>query len=307
MIHAYPKVFTIGQDYIKDIFKEEVEISEKIDGSQFVFGKINNELVVRSKGKEMTLDNPEKLFKIAVDYVVSIEHLIANDTVYYTEYLRTPHHNTLSYERVPKNNLILFGASDISGKFSTYDMLVSMSAKLGIECVPILFYGKITDPSEIYGYIEKESILGGTKVEGIVAKNYYRPFLLGGQPIPLMAGKFVSEKFKEIHQASWKEKSSKNKFELFKATFRAEARWLKAIQHLRDRGELINSPKDIGSLLREISSDINDEEKENIKEFLWKEFGEEILRHSQRGFPEFYKKYLLERSFSRKEDETFKS
>lgn len=34
MIKAFPKIFSIGTDYIKDIFKEEVEITEKIDDSR---------------------------------------------------------------------------------------------------------------------------------------------------------------------------------------------------------------------------------------------------------------------------------
>jgi len=49
MISAFPKIFTLGTDYISDIFKEEVEITEKIDGSQISFGKIEGELYMRSK------------------------------------------------------------------------------------------------------------------------------------------------------------------------------------------------------------------------------------------------------------------
>ena len=49
-ISAYPKIFAIGTDYICDIFKDVVEITEKIDGSQFVFGKVSGELHIRSKG-----------------------------------------------------------------------------------------------------------------------------------------------------------------------------------------------------------------------------------------------------------------
>jgi hypothetical protein len=52
MIKAFPKIFAIGQDYIKDIFDGEVEVTEKIDGSQFVFGKLAGELYFRSKGKQ---------------------------------------------------------------------------------------------------------------------------------------------------------------------------------------------------------------------------------------------------------------
>lgn len=53
MIKAFPKIFAIGTDYIKDIFSETVEVSEKIDGSQFGFGKINGDVFMRSKGAQL--------------------------------------------------------------------------------------------------------------------------------------------------------------------------------------------------------------------------------------------------------------
>jgi nitrous oxidase accessory protein len=53
-----------------------------------------------------------------------------------------------------------------------------------------------------------------------------------------------------------------------------------------------------GILLKEIMKDIESEEKETIKNFLWGEFGKELLRHSIRGFPEYYKEKLLSRSFN---------
>ena len=49
-ISAFPKIFAIGTDYIKDLFNGPVEITEKIDGSMFVFGKVDGELFMRSKG-----------------------------------------------------------------------------------------------------------------------------------------------------------------------------------------------------------------------------------------------------------------
>lgn len=78
---------------------------------------------------------------------------------------------------------------------------------------------------------------------------------------------------------------------------RTEARWMKGIQHLTEKGELEYSPRDIGNLIREIKADIEEEEKENIKEFLWREFGQEFLRRSTSGLPEFYKEWLAKRSF----------
>jgi ribosomal protein L20A (L18A) len=156
-----------------------------------------------------------------------------------------------------------------------------------------MFHGKF-DLSKVDELLKTKSYLGEADIEGFVVKNYHRPFLLGGQPISLMAGKYVSEGFKEKHKADWgKEHSTKGKWEVFKDSYRTEARWHKAIQHLKERGLLEFAPRDIGALIKEIQNDIAEEEKEDIKEFLWKEFGQEVIRVSAAGFPEFYKRYLL--------------
>ena len=298
MIKAFPKIFTLGQDYIKDIFKEEVEITEKIDGSQLDFGKIDNELYVRSKGKEIYIENVDKMFEEGVNYIVSIADKIPNNTIYYCEYLRVKRHNVLSYNRIPKNHIILFGVSDITGTrfISKYNELKEFGDKIDIETVPLLYKGKIESIEEIEKLLDTESVLGGCKIEGIVVKNYNRKFLLGGQPIPLMMGKYVREDYKEVHRKNWKgEYTSKGKWDKFKEGYRTESRWRKAIQHLREKGELENSPRDIGKLLKEIQRDIIEEEKEDIKEFMWSVFGKEVLRYAIKGFPEWYKKELLKR------------
>lgn len=302
MIKAFPKIFAIGTDYIKDIFKDEVEITEKIDGSQFCFGKIDNEIYARSKGTQLFFDNPDKMFATAIDFVQSIRDKIPNNTIYYCEYLKTPKHNILKYDRVPRNNLILFGVSDKTGTSfkKNYKDLVKLANDLEIEVVPLIYKGKIKSSDELLKMLETNSILGGTMIEGVVVKNYNRQFLLGGQAIPLMMGKYVSEKFKEVHRERWgKEYTSKGRWQEFKESFKTEARWEKAIQHLRDKGELENSPRDIGKLIAEIQKDIEQEEKENIKNFLWKEFGKEVLRYSTGGFPEWYKERLLKKSFEK--------
>ena len=301
MIKAFPKIFGIGTDYIRDIFEGTVEITEKIDGSQFCFGRLDGEFYMRSKGKQIFPEAPEKMFLEAINYVMSMSHEIDNDCVYYAEYLKTPKHNVLNYERIPQNHLILFGMS-YQGKFEgNHVLLMKEAMRLGIECVPLIHSGEITNIEDIYNLIERRSVLGAVKVEGIVVKNYAKPFLLGGQPIPIMMGKYVSEKYKEVHRKNWKgENTSVGKWQLFVESFRTEARWEKSVQHLRDNGELENSPRDIGKLLKEIPNDIIAEEKENIKEWLWKHFGRDILRRAGAGFPEWYKKKLLERSFENK-------
>lgn len=310
MIRAFPKIFTIGQNYITDIFKEEVEITEKIDGSQLSFGKIDGGLFIRSKGTQIFPETPQEMFKKGINYILEIQDKIKDNTIYYCEYLNNPSHNIIGYDRVPKNYLILFGVSEQTGtKFiSKHKELKKYAKKLEIEVVPELFSGKIKNQEELLKLLDTDSVLGKSKIEGLVVKNYFRSFLLGGQPIPIMMGKYVNEKFKETHREKWgKEFTSKGKWETFKESFRTEARWQKAIQHFKEKGELENSPRDIGKLLKEIQIDIEAEEKEDIKNFLWKEFGQEVLRYSTKGFPEFYKKELLKRAFvSKKMNKTKK-
>lgn len=300
MISAYPKIFSIGQRYIQNIFEDEIELSEKIDGSQFSAVKINNELIVRSKGKIQPTDFPDKLFKEGIEYLQSIKDKIPSDTQFYMEYLKKPKHNVLCYERIPKNHFALFGIKFLNeDKFESRSEMLEVYAKeLDIESVPILFQGKINNFEELKGLLNKESFLGKTKIEGIVVKNYKKDLMLGGHLIPIMCGKYVSEEFKEIHASTWKkENTGKGKWETFKEKYQTEARWLKSVFYLRDNGELDNSPKDIGKLMKQINIDITEECKEEICEFLWKEFGREVLSQATRGVAEWYKEYCAKNSF----------
>jgi hypothetical protein len=286
---SFPKLFALGTKYVQSIFDEEVEITEKIDGSQFIFGNIDGKLFMSSKNKELYAENSEKMFKKAIEFVSSTN--LPNNVMLYAEYLQKEKHNTLCYDRVPRNNLCLFGACDLSENFVSYDELKSLADYIEIDVAPLVFKGK-SSPKEIEALLERESYLGGPNIEGVVVKNY-KSWMFADTPFPLMGGKYVSEKFKEVHQKAWKDKSNKGKWELFKEGYRTEARWEKALQHLKEKGELGGEPKDIGKLCKEVSIDISQEEKDIIKDFLWEEFGKELLRKSVSGLPEWYKKKLL--------------
>lgn len=294
--HSFPKIFHIGDRWIRDIFDGDVEVTEKVDGSQFCFGKINGEVIVRSKGKVMVADAPDKMFSFCVSYVMGLD--LPDNTLFYGEYLKSPRHNTLAYDRIPKNYIALFGVcSDKQEFISDYDSIKKWADTLNVDCVPLLFKGKINSQEELFKLLDTMSYLGGTKIEGVVVKRYV-PVLIGSQVVPIMSGKFVSESFKEKHQGTWaKEHTGKGKWEVFKEEHRTEARWNKAIQHLREEGKITDTPKDIGILIKEIQNDITKEEQENIKDFLWKEFGVELLREAIHGMPEWYKKKLTESSF----------
>lgn len=295
MIKSFPKIFALGTDYIKDILDGEVEITEKIDGSQFGFGRINGELFVRSKGAMLHFDAPNNMFKEGVDYIASIADRIPDNAIFHAEYLQTPSHNSLQYERIPKNHLALFSISDTTEKFGTHKELEYWADVFEIDTVPLLYKGTIENTDQILEMVGTESYLGKAQAEGVVVKNYNKPFLLGGQPIPVMSGKYVSEAFKEVHNG-WKERhTGAGKWEVFKQGYKTEARWHKAIQYLRDNGELTESPKDIGKLIARVMQDIKEEEEENIKKFLWQEFGKEVLQTAVKGLPEFYKLHLLKK------------
>lgn len=292
---SFPKILHVGDKQIADLFDGPVEITEKLDGSQFGFGKVNGELVVRSKGKEQDLDNPDKMFVEGVEYVKSIEAKIPDNFFFYGEYLQKPRHSTLAYDRIPTNHIALFGVYDGSTReFLAYDAIDEWAGTLGVDAIPLIKSGS-SSPEEVLELVaNRTSYLGGQSIEGVVVKAY-KPWLFLGQiPLSVMAGKYVTESFKEVHQRDWtKLNTGKGKLDVLKTNYRSEARWNKAIQHLREAGELEGSPRDIGNLIREVHKDIREEEESNIKEQLWNIFGKDILSYSASGLPQWYKEKIL--------------
>lgn len=295
---GFPKIFHVGTRNVKDIFESEVEITEKIDGSQIGFGNINGELYIRSKRKEIFTDNPDNMFKFAVEVIqrsFNAGALIPN-FMYYGEYLQKPKHNVLAYDRIPKNHIIIFGIHDLlSDSWFSLKNFISIA----FETVPVLFQGKVDNFEQFNQLLETDSILGGQKIEGFVIKNYNKQAMITENIIsPIMCAKYVSEKFKEKHDNNWrKENTGKGQWETFCLQFRSEARFEKAVQHMRDDGNLTETPKDIGGLIKEIQNDITEEEKEAIKDRLWTLHSKELMRIATAGFPEWYKQKLAETSF----------
>lgn len=290
---AFPKILHIGDKQILDLFEGEVEITEKLDGSQFSFGKIDGEIITRSKGREF--DEPDKLFRPVWEYVHSIADRLPDGIFFYGETLGTPRHSTLAYDRTPKNFFAMFGVYVAETReFLNYDAIVEWSNRLDVDPVPLLFRGEISQ-DKILGIVENtDSYLGGQKIEGVVVKAYKPWMFLGQIPLTVMSGKYVTEAFKEVHTNDWsKLNTGKGKFEVLKENYRTEARWHKAIQHLRERGELTGTPKDIGALTKEVRVDIEEEEKDNIKDALWNIYKEDILKYSIHGLAQFYKDSLV--------------
>lgn len=285
----------MGDKQISDLFEGPVEITEKLDGSQFGFGKVDGELIVRSKGREIDLDNFDKMFGEGVAYVKSIEERIPDGMFFYGEYLQKPRHSTLAYDRIPTNHIALFGVYNSTNReFLDYESIKQWADTLNVDAIPVLKVG-MSSPDEVLSLVnERVSYLGGQNIEGVVVKAY-KPWLFLGQiPLSVMSGKYVTEAFKEVHGNDWtKLNTGKGKLDVLKENYRSEARWNKAIQHLKESEQLLGSPKDIGGLIKEVQRDIRDEEEANIKEQLWNIFGKDILAQATLGLPQWYKEKIL--------------
>lgn len=293
--HSYPSPFSLGHRALSELFDGDVVVEEKIDGSQFSFGSYDGVLKIRSKGQEIFVDNPEKMFVKAVDYVKSIQGLLMDGWMYTGEYLSKPKHNTIAYERIPKNFIMLYDVRVAEESYLNPGDKIEVAALLGIDCVPIFHHGKVSSIAELNDYMGNKSCLGDVPIEGLVIKNYSK---FCPNKKALMA-KFVSDQFKEDHKKAWKsENPNVNDIILnLGEIYRHENRWLKSIQHLKEKGMLDNSPKDIGILLKEIQTDILKECAEEIKEALFKWSWPKIQRKTIAGFSEWYKARLAQSQF----------
>lgn len=302
--HSYPSVFALGHKAISELFLDPVLVEEKIDGSQFSFGLFEDGLRCRSKGAQINVDVPEKMFGEAVEVVKTLPLIVG--TTYRAEYLKKPKHNTLAYDRVPNKHLILFDINTGEEEYLDRAKKELEAERLGLEVVPVLFQGEISEPKTLLDFLERPSILGGQKIEGMVIKNYRR----FGEDKKVLMGKYVSEAFKEVHGAEWKKNNptSGDIIQRLIMHYKTPARWNKAVQHLRDRGELTQSPRDIGALIKEVQIDIDKECADEIKEALYDHAMQHIRRGITGGLPEWYKEELLKLQFEAGGmDESFES
>ncbi len=299
MINSYPSIYNLGHAAIADLLKSPVLVEEKVDGSQISFAKHDGELMMRSKGASLNILAPEGMFKRGVETVLQLTEKLRPGYTYRGEYLNAPHHNALTYDRVPSGNIIIF---DINPALETYLSPIEkrdLAAEIGLECVPVLFEGMIEDVNQFRKLLETQSVLGGQKVEGVVIKP--ADYNLFGRDKKVLMGKFVSESFREVHAETWeadhKQKGSQDVLEILKAAYGTAGRWNKALIHLKEQGKIVNELKDIGELMKEVPEDVLKECTDQIKDDLFKWAWPQLRRKLCHGLPEWYKEELLKRQF----------
>lgn len=302
MIDGYTKIYNLGDVRIRGLFTWPVSVEEKVDGSQFSFMKDEEGVVhFRSKRVPVYAEEPS-MFQAGCLAILERKDLLNPGWVYRGEYLSKPKHNTLAYERIPEGHVILWDVQLERQTYEPYALVKHEAERLGLEAVPELISERVLDgPEELKDLLEKTSVLGGQKIEGVVIKARGRLNADG----KLLAGKWVSEAFKEVNQKSFKERNpgTGQILETLATRYRCESRWRKAVQRLRDDGTLTNTPKDIGPLVREIQSDIQAECAEEMKDLLFKWAWKKIAKKTVGGFPQWYKEELIKVAFDEEEGE----
>lgn len=288
----------MGHKAIADLLKGPVYVEEKVDGSQFSFGlDESGQIRVRSKGCQLMVDAPEKMFIQAVETVKALAPKLTRGWTYRGEYLRSPKHNALIYKRVPAQNIIIFDIEVGECEFLSYKEKAFEASLLGLEVVPLLKEGIVASLDEFRTFLDRESVLGGQKIEGVVVKPV--GYGLFGVDKKVLMGKFVSEAFKEVHSKAWREgnPTSGDILDRLAQEYTSQARWQKGLQHLRESGIIKGEPSDIGALMKEVPQDVLRECEAEIKEKLFAFAWPHIARRVTRGLPDWYKDLLLRQQF----------
>lgn len=294
-INSFPKIWALGSKYAQGIFDTRVEITEKLDGSQFGFSKPSGTLIVRSKGAVIDAQDPPKLFSKSVEHVKSVEEMLDPHLAYYGEAICSNRHNTLTYATTPKNYIALFAIYNLlHHEWLQYDDMKAEADRLAVDCVPLLFSG-VADGNLVRDLIGQESYLGGCKAEGVVVKAF-KDIEIAGVMYPIHSAKFVTEEFKEKHSKNTDFKSGKSNTQEFFEQYNTTARFEKMVQKLKESGSYQGEPKEIGALMKMLNQDLEEECKEEVKDALWVMFRKEFIGAASKGFAEWYKRKLLDQA-----------
>lgn len=289
----FPKIYRVDAPEVTGIFDGPVEITEKIDGSQFGFGLINDELVCRSKGALLHQGSTcAGLFAGAVVHVRSIKDSLTPGWFYYGEAVQNKRHNKLTYDRVPKGHIVLFGIKKVTEQGAVFiddwNVLNEEAQRLGIDVAPLIYAGVMDSVNDLEELLNKPSVFGAQFMEGVVVKRYG---ICGRDCSSLMVAKLVNDEFREVQKSKKARKTDKGAAEQLAEIiecYHTTARFDKAIQHLRDAGQLTGTNADIKYLVQEVQRDLLEEEAENIKNDLWAVFSKTIVKGCVKDLANYY-------------------
>jgi len=303
MFAKYPKILHIGAPLVETVFFEEIELSEKCDGSQCRVNLTNEFVATGSKNQNVA---DYGMFEIAHNYSKVIHEetewrQFGDDITLFCEFLKSPKHNTISYDRVPLNNLYLFGAL-VDGVHMKTDDLNDIAKCFDIDPPNIMYEGNVESAEELKEFMTHESYLGGSLVEGVVIKNYnrtYDPLQVHSQAFigyPMCA-KFVREDFKAANAKRWNTLDRKKGVDAIVEMFFVGEMFQKTIQHLRDEGKITYTKKDLQYLIPEFFDDLMDEKKDAMTRMIMAEVFKVLKKRASGYVVKSWIDYLTERQF----------
>ena len=298
-LSAPQSIYQIGHKAVSGILDGPAVVEEKIDGSFFSFSICEGEVHCRSKGATLNVLAPEKMFAAGIETVKEIAPLLKEGWQYRGEYLAKPHHNALTYSRIPNKHIIIFDILTGEEEYLPYGAKAQEAGRLGLETVHLLHVGPVPNLDVFRTMLETESILGGQKIEGVVIKRYD----LFGLDKKALFAKYVSEAFREVHAAEWKQANpgQGDIIQILIAKYGTPARWQKARLHLREQGLLEGSMRDTPLLMKETQEDTEKECREEILDDVWKWLWPKVRRGVVSGLPEWLKEQLLQEAFTKEE------
>jgi hypothetical protein len=282
MISDYGKVYTVGHRDIRRLFDGPVVVQEKIDGSQFSAMCTDiGVLIVRSKGNYLdpVIDREKGLFAPSIRHLITVKDKMVPFGVYRFEAISRPKHNVLAYERVPAGNLVLYDLKFNNVLDAGHEMLEEQAEELGVEPVQEIYIGE-TSESALADYLIAKPMLGGAMMEGIVIKNY----VLG------LKGKLVAPRFQEIMHGRPPKTPRESPITDLGRKYCSEARWEKAIAHLREAGAIGPEParSDVGLIIKEVQRDVIEEYGADIRDELFTAYAKSLRGEWIKGLPEWY-------------------
>lgn len=151
------QVFPVGHKAIPQLLCGPVDVEEKIDGRPISF-------TAAATTFDVETDSP------ALQYLEQIRTQLKPEYTYHgevVEQLEEP--RGIPYTRTPQNYIMLLDVQDETGQLLPHEEKFCEADRLGLECVPLLFQGRILDPQQLLDLLEQGSTLGGP-IEGVVLK-----------------------------------------------------------------------------------------------------------------------------------------
>jgi len=276
----YPKIYHLGSEENREFFdfaEDTVVVEEKVDGGNGSFWlDEDGALHVGSRNRDLTSEEDEKTF--AKQRAVLMDKLkdkeISDDYIYYIEWM-APH--TIKYSDAPDVIGIDVRAkrSMLEGEYGLFlarETRTQLFDALGIENVPLVWRGKISDlkKKEIKDLIGPSKYYKG-KMEGVVLKNYCRKSRQGNHQLYV---KVVADEFKENNKAIFGGVRKKNTdTEKIVEQYCTDARVKKQILKLVNEENLPLGMELMSKLPKNVANDILQENISGIFEaYKWLDF-----------------------------------